>query len=183
VSDKVHIKRSKGFGGFFLDVILSRRSIRRYQPLEVESEDIDSILAAGDAAPCAMGRRSWHFIVIRERAILDRIPKFHPYSKMVLEAPLAILVCADTTVETREGYWVQNCSAAIENILLEARSKGLGSVWLGVYPREERISGMRQLIDLPEHVVPFAIAVIGHPAEEKEPYTGYEPERVHFDKW
>jgi nitroreductase len=166
-----------------LDIILSRRSIRKYHSQEVDRSDIDRILAAGDAAPCAMGRRSWHFIVINERSVLDRIPEFHPYSRMVLGAPLAILVCADTGIEPKEGYWVQNCSAATENILLGARSRGLGSVWLGVYPREERISGMRQLVDLPEHVIPFSIVVIGHPAEVKEPYKGYDRERVHFEKW
>ncbi len=183
MSDKVHIKESKGSGGFFLDITLLRRSIRKYEPREVEQRDIDHILSAGDAAPCAMGRRSWHFVVIRDRKVLDSIPKFHPYSRMIKEAPLAILVCADTNVEDNEGYWVQNCSAATENILLGARSRELGSVWLGVYPRKERMSGMRQLIDLPDHVVPFSIVVMGYPAEEKEPHEGYEPGRVHFKKW
>jgi nitroreductase len=166
-----------------LDLILSRRSIRRYHAREVVDEDIEYILAAGDAAPCAMGRRSWHFIVIRDRSVLDSIPDFHPYSKMVLEAPVAVLICADTGIEKKEGYWVQNCSAATENVMLGARSRELGSVWLGIYPRNERMSGLRKLIEMPEHIIPFSLVVIGHPAEEKEPYTGYDPDRVHFEKW
>jgi len=177
------MKAGKGSGGYSLNMILSRRSIRKYQPREVRQTDIDHILAAGDAAPCAMGRRSWHFIVIRDRSVLDSIPEFHPYSKMIREAPLAILVCADTAIEDNEGYWVQNCSAATENILLGARSMGLGSVWLGIYPRKERISGIRKLLEVPENIVPFSLAVIGHPAEEKTPHMGYDPDRVHLDRW
>jgi nitroreductase len=102
---------------------------------------------------------------------------------MVLEAPLAILVCADTEIESTEGYWVQNCSAATQNILLASTSKGLGSVWLGIYPRKERIRGMKDLIQVPDHIVPFSLCVIGHPGEEKQPYGKYETTRVHHNSF
>ena len=122
-------------------------------------------------------------MVIRDRGILDRIPGFHPYSKMILEAPLAILVCADTFVEPREGYWTQNCSAATENILLASTGEGLGSVWLGIYPRMDRIAGMRELLKVPGEVIPFSLVVIGKPDETKPPHGGHDPGRVHWDGW
>jgi nitroreductase len=162
------------------DPVLQRRSIRKYIPDEIEDEILDHIISCGDAAACAKGIRSWHFIVIRNRELLDKVPSFHPYSKMIRQAPAAILVCADPSKEPIEGYWAQNCSAATENILIGARSKGIGSVWLGVYPNNDRIEGIKKLIKIPEGLVPFSIVVLGHPDEEKTPYTGYDPNRVTF---
>lgn len=166
-----------------MNIIMERRSIRKYDGSPIGKEVIDRILDAGDAAPCANGRRSWHFVVIDDRELLDHIPDFHPYSRMVLEAPLAILVCADTFVEPKEGYWVQNCSAATQNILLASTAEGLGSVWLGIYPRMDRMSGMKKLVGSPENVVPFSLVVIGRPAEKKEPHGRSDPSRVHTNLW
>ena len=166
-----------------MNIIMERRSIRRYDGRSVDNEVLDRILDAADAAPCARGLRSWHFLMIDDRALLDRVPDFHPYSRMILEAPLAILVCADTDVEPREGYWMQNCSAATENILLASTAEGLGSVWLGIHPREERVAGMRKLIEVPDHIIPFSLVVIGHPLETKNPHGKHEPTRVHRNRW
>lgn len=166
-----------------MEDLMKRRSIRKYSNEPIEREVIDQILSAADAAPCARGLRSWHFVVIDDRSILDSIPNFHRYSKMILGAPLAILVCGDTSVEPNEGYWVQNCSAAAENILIAATSSGLGSVWLGVYPRKTRMDGILSLIELPEHIVPFSILVLGKSLEEKEPHGQYDPSRVHWNEW
>lgn len=167
----------------FMDLIMKRRSIRKYSDDPIDKGTIENILDAADAAPCARGLRSWHFIVIDDRSILDRIPDFHRYSKMVLGAPLVILVCGDASVEPNEGYWVQNCSAATENILLAATSKGLGSVWLGIYPRKNRMDGVLSLISLPDHIIPFSIVVLGRSLEKKEQHGGYDPSRVHWNKW
>jgi len=166
-----------------MEIIMKRRSIRKYSNESIEMEMIENILDAADAAPCAKGLRSWHFIVIDDRSILDRIPDFHRYSQMVLGAPLAIMVFADQTVEPIEGYWTQNCSAATENILLAATSKGLGSVWLGVYPNKIRMDGVRSLIELPEHIIPFSMVVLGYPLEEKKPHGEYDRSRVHWNSW
>ena len=100
---------------------------------------------------------------------------------MLLEAPLCIAVCGDKTISTR--YWVQDCSAATENLLLAAVAVGLGAVWLGVYPREERVRAIRKVLNIPETIVPLNLISIGHPAEEKEPRTQYDELRVHREHW
>lgn len=166
-----------------LEVILSRRSIRRYTAKKVSSKTVRKLLEAGMAAPSANHKEPWHFVVITERAILDAVPNFHPYSRMLLEAPLAVLVCGDTSLETRPGYMAQNLSAAVENILIAAQGLGLGAVWLGVYPREERMAGMKDLLKIPDGFIPFALISIGYPAEELPPAQRYSESRVHHNKW
>jgi nitroreductase len=135
------------------------------------------------AAPSANNKQPWHFVVITERAILDAIPNFHPYSHMLFEAPLAILVCGDSGLESNSGYIAQDCSASVENILIAARGLGLGTVWLGVYPREGRMKGMWDLLKIPDSFIPFALISIGYPAEEKPPSHRYSEMKVHLNKW
>ena len=166
-----------------LDAILSRRSICRYTAKQVSPEIIHTLLEAAMAAPSANNKQPWHFVIITERAILNAIPDFHPYSRMLFEAPLAILVCGDTALESHPGYMAQDCSAAVENILIAARGLGLGTVWLGVYPREERMKGMRDLLKIPDAFIPFALISIGYPAEEKPPSARYDESRVHHNGW
>ena len=165
------------------EAIMTRRSIRRYAPKQVPDRLVEDLLQAGAAAPSAGNEQPWHFVVITELKLLDEVPKFHRYAQMLKEAPLAILVCGDMTLERHEGYWVQDCAAATQNILLAAHAKGLGAVWLGIYPREHRVSGMRQLLNIPEHVTPFALISIGYPAEEKPPAQRYDTTRVHRNRW
>jgi len=166
-----------------LQAMLTRRSIRRYTDDPVPPDQVDRLLAAAMAAPSAGNQQPWHFVVIRERALLDAIPKFHPHSGMLREAPLALLVCGDLSLEKYEGYWIQDCSAATENLLLAAHAEGLGAVWLGLHPRPERVQGMRELLGLPESVIPLALIALGHPAEAKDPASRFDPSRVHHDRW
>jgi nitroreductase len=166
-----------------LEAIFARRSIRCYTAKEVPPQIIHTLLEAGMAAPSANNKQPWHFVVISERAVLDAIPKFHPYSRMLLEAPLAILVCGDSRLESHPGYMAQDLSAAVENILIAAQGLGLGAVWLGVYPREERMAGMKDLLKLPDGIMPFALISIGYPAEEKPPADRYSEQRVHLNQW
>ncbi len=166
-----------------LDAILSRRSVRRYTDKLVPPETVRILLEAGMAAPSANNKQPWHFVVITERSILDAIPNFHPYSRMLLEAPLAVLVCGDTGLETRPGYMSQDLSAAVENILIAAQALGLGAVWLGVCPREERMAAMKELLKIPDGFIPFALISIGYPAEELLPSARYEESRVHLNEW
>jgi len=140
-----------------LNAILSRRSIRKYTAQPVSEEMVRELLEAAMAAPSAGNEQPWHFVVMDDREILDAIPRFHPYSRMLEEAPMAILVCGDLELQKYEGYWVQDCSAATENLLIAAQAKGLGAVWLGVYPIEERVAGFRNLLGVPDHVIPFAL--------------------------
>lgn len=144
---------------------------------------IKELLKAAMSAPCAGNKQSWHFVVINNHKILDEIPKFHPYSQMVKEAPVAIVVCGDLQLEDREGVLVQNCSAATENILIAVQAKGLGAVWLCFYPIEEWISGIRNLLNLPEYIIPITLIPIGYPAEKKSRVNRYNEMKIHYNQW
>ncbi len=166
-----------------IECILTRRSIRRYKKDPIPKELIEELLTCAMAAPSARNEQPWHFVVIEDRSLLDAIPKFHPYSQMLREAPLAILVCGDIKLVNHEGYLVQDCSAATQNLLLAAHAKGLGAVWLGVYPRDERIEGIKRLLSIPKNIIPIALIALGYPAEEKKPENRSKPERVHYNRW
>jgi len=133
------------------------------------------------AAPSASNLKPWHFIVVTKRQILDNLGKVHPYGKMLSKAPLCIVVCGDTKISS--AFWVQDCSVASENLLLTVTALGLGAVWLGVYPREERVNDVRKVLNTPENIIPLNIISVGHPAEQKEPRTQYDELRVHCERW
>ncbi|MEZ5359333.1 MAG: nitroreductase family protein [Candidatus Zixiibacteriota bacterium] len=166
-----------------LEAILSRRSIRSYTDEAIPEEKIELMLRAAMAAPSANNHQPWEFVVITKREIIDAIPGFHPYSKMLLQAPLAILVCGDKTKVDHSGYLALDCSAATENLLLAAHALGIGAVWLGVYPRDDRMEGMIKLLRLPEHIVPLALISLGYPQKDKEPSNRFDPVKIHYDKW
>jgi nitroreductase len=163
--------------------LLERRSIRSYTGKPVEKTTIRLLLTSAMYAPSASNEQPWHFVVIQERKLLDRIPDVHPYSSMLKEAALAILVCGDEQLEKSKGYWPVDCSAATENLLLAAHALGLGAVWLGVYPRRERQEGIRKIFKLPPHIHPFSLVSVGYPAEKKAIPDRYREDRVHWDKW
>jgi nitroreductase len=164
-----------------MEMILSRRSIRKYTTELVNSDDVEKMLEAAMAAPSASNRKPWHFIVVADRKVLDSLAGAHPYGKMLFEAPLCVVVCGDTSISER--FWVQDCSAATENLLLAATALDLGAVWVGVFPSEERISAVRRVLKIPETIIPLNLVPIGHPAEEKEPRTQYDEKRVHNEHW
>lgn len=167
-----------------METIFKRRSIRKFTNQPIPDEVVKQLLEAAMAAPSAGNEQPWQFVVITEREILDKIPSIHPYSQMIKEAPLAILVCADKSLNKYDvDYWVQDCSAASQNILLAATANGLGTVWLGVYPRKERVEGLKDLFSLPEDIIPFALIPVGYPAEVKSPINRYKEDRVHYNKW
>lgn len=165
----------------FFDVVFARRSIREYTAKTVGEKEVKMLLEAAMAAPSASNRKPWHFIVVTERRILDDLAGAHPYGKMLFDAPLCIAVCGDTKISPRS--WVQDCSAATENLLLAATSLGLGAVWLGVHPREDRVGPIRKVLGIPDSLVPLNLISIGYPAEEKEPRTQYDEQRVHSQQW
>ena len=167
-----------------MQALFSRRSMRKYTSEAVSSAAVSEILEAAMSAPSAGNQQPWHFVVITEKNLLDRIPEFHPHALMCREADLAILVCGDPSLEKHKGYWVQDCAAATENLLLAVHALGLGGVWVGVYPRDERVAGFRKLLNIPEEVIPFAVIPIGHPAEQKPPRPDrYNVARVHNNRW
>ncbi len=166
-----------------MECIMTRRSIRKYTKKEIPEEDIQKILEAAMFAPSARNLRPWHFIVVDDRSILEKMAEVHPYAKMLLDAPCAIVVCADEKVQENSGYWAQDCSAALQNILLAAHSLGIGSVWLGVHPREERTVGIVKLFGLPEKIKPLGIVSLGYPAEKPSNPQRFETEKIHINKW
>ena len=166
-----------------LDAIHTRRSIRKYEDKPVPEELVQKVLAAAMSAPSANNTQPWHFVVITDRKLLGEVPKINRYAAMAEHAPLAILVCGDVTLKQVPGYWVVDCSAAVENLLLAAHALGLGAVWTGIYPRQERMDGFRRLLSLPENVAAHSLIVLGYPAETRPREDRYREERVHQEGW
>ncbi len=165
------------------DAIHTRRSVRAFTAEPVGDSALREMLAAAMQAPSAGNEQPWQFVVIDERRVLDEIPLIAPYAPMCRVAPLAILVCGDMREVRHEGYWVQDCSAATENLLLTAHSLGLGAVWTGVHPNPAREAAFRRLLSLPEEVVPMALVVVGVPAELAPPSARFNAARVHRNRW
>lgn len=163
--------------------IITRRSVRRFSPRPVPPELIDKMLRAAMAAPSAGNQQPWHFMVIDERSLLDQLAAVHPYAGMLTQAPAAIIVCGDNTLERYPGYWVQDCSAATENLLLAAHALDLGAVWVGIYPRAERVDAVRQLLGMPAQITPLALVPLGYPAERPEPADRFVRSRIHRNRW
>lgn len=165
------------------EALFNRRSIRGFAKTPVEQEKIQEMIKSAMYAPSARNTQSWQFIVITDRHLLDGLMRAHPYAAMLAEAPLAILVCGDKKAEPNEGYLNTNCSAATQNLLLAAYALGIGSVWLGVYPRQERIQGIIKVIKLPEYILPISLIALGYPAENKPIPERFSVEKIHYDKW
>jgi nitroreductase len=166
-----------------LETIHTRRSIRKYENRLVPEEMVQKLLAAAMQAPSARNQQPWQFVVIDDRAMLAEIPVFMPNAAMAGEAPLAILICGDLSLEKSEGYWVVDCAAATQNLLLAAHALGLGAVWCGVFPREPRMEGLRRLVGLPENVMAHSLVVLGFPADQVPREDRYRPDRVRRNHW
>lgn len=166
-----------------LEAIMTRRSVRDFRPDPVSEEDIEKLLRAGMQAPSAKNERPWHFIVMDDPEILHKIPEFHRNAQMLKYAPLAILVCSDRKLESKRATWIQDCSAATENILLAAHGMGLGGVWLGIFPDADRVHGVQELLGMPADIRPVSMVAIGHPALTPEPVSRFDRRRIHLNHW
>ena len=166
-----------------LDALLTRRSIRAYTDRPVSDESISRLLQAAMAAPSAGNQQPWRFIVVRDRVLLGQIAAAEPHGAMVAKAPVAVVVFGDLNLVRLEGFWVQDCAAATENLLVAAHAEGLGAVWVGTYPREERVNGVRAVFSLPQHVVPFSVVAIGYPAGQPGPAHRFDADRISHDKY
>lgn len=164
------------------DLITSRRSVRTYEKKTIPKDLIEKLLRAAMSAPSAMNSQPWHFVVIDKREMLDQIPSFSIYAKMCKEAPLAILVCAEPELAYGD-YWIQDCSAATENILLAAHSMGLGAVWTGVFPKKEKVDGFKKLLKLPPSIEPFSLVPIGYPKDPGKKKDKFKKDRIHINSW
>lgn len=166
--------------------ISERKSVRTYTDQKVEKEDLEKLLRAGMSAPSAVNAQPWAFIAIDDRETLDKLGELLPFAKMLKQAQAAIIVCGDMK-KALEGegqeYWIQDCSAATQNILLAAESLGLGAVWTGVYPKKERMETVRKEISLPEHIIPLCVIPIGWQTGKEKPKQKYKEENIHWNKW
>ena len=167
-----------------LDIIFKRRSIRVYQNKEVSPETLKLLLQAGMAAPSANNSQPWEFIAITDKEIMDKFRGKLKYGNY--NAPAAIAVLANLKIArhpSSERYWVQDCSAAVENIMIAAAGLGLGTVWIGSYPKEDVMAIEREILGIPESIVPLALIYVGYPGEERPARTQYEESRVHWQKY
>jgi len=165
------------------DAIMSRRSVRKYAPDDVSEADIESVLRAAMAAPSASNERPWRFVVVRDRDTLTRLSKATPFAGALAAAPVGIAVVADRKAMKYPGFWVIDCAAAIENMLLAAHASGLGGVWIGVHPVKPFAWNVSRTLGLPRHVVPHSLVAIGRPVAIPDPVDRYDPEWVHRDRW
>ena len=169
-----------------LETIMTRTSIRQYTDQPVEKEKIEAMLRAGMAAPTAVNAQPWHFVVVSDKAKLGELAAANPRAGMLKSAPLAIVVCGDMTKAMEDKgrqFWIQDCSAATENILLAAHAQGLGAVWTALYPMEERMQPVSEALKLPDTLIPLCTVVIGYPAEQPEPKDKWKPENVSYNEY
>ncbi len=165
------------------EAISTRRSVRKYAEKEVADEMIDKIIRAAMTAPSAGNQQPWHFIITRDREKMNKVSEFHPYASMLKNASVAIVVCGAPNGKKWPDFWPQDCSAASQNMLLSARDLGLGTVWVGVYPLEDRMEGMRKLFGIPDDIYPFAIVPVGWPEAEFKAMDRYNSSLIHSESW
>jgi nitroreductase len=166
-----------------LEAIRTRRSVRNFATKAIPKETIEELLRAAMSAPSAGNEQPWQFLVIDDRKKLDSITSVNPNAKMCKEAQVAIMICGDTTKEKYPGFWVQDCAAAAQNILLAAHDQGLGSVWTGIYPIEERVQGFKELLALPDNIIPFCLIPLGYPLKKPPQVARFQRERIHYNSW
>lgn len=175
----------KAFAKETIDVIFERKSVRNYIDKEVDKKDIELLMRAGMAAPTAMDSRPWAFIAVTDKAKLNTLAQM-PYCGMLAYASAAIMVCGDSSKfldNIYHEFWIQDCSAATQNILLAAEDMGLGAVWLGGYPVEGRMKIMREVLEIPENIIPLALISVGYPAGTEKPKDKYNEADIHWEKW
>ncbi len=167
-----------------LDIIMKRRSIRRYVDRPVEPEMLNMLLQAAMAAPSAMNSQPWEFVVVTEKEKMDQLRSVLLFGQY--NAPAAIIVCGSSKVAGNAAhnlFWVQDCSAALENILIAAAGMGLGTVWIGTHPVKPNVDAVRMVLKIPRRITPLGVVYVGYPAEEKRPRTQYKEERVHWQQY
>lgn len=163
-----------------IENIMSRKSVRKYLPKPVEKEKVQTLLKAGMAAPSGKDVRPWEFVVVTDRAALDSMAAALPYAKMLTHAPMAIVVCGDTT---KSSYWYLDCSAATQNILLAAEALELGAVWTAACPYDDRMAVVSRYTALPKHIKPLCVIPVGYPAMPHSPKDKWDESKVHENKF
>lgn len=165
-----------------MDILLERKSVRKYTNEEVKEEDLNYILKAAMSAPTARNTRCYSFIVIKDKEMHKKIAAVHPAAQMILKAPLAVLVVGDANL-AYGNYLPQDCAASTENMLLAATAKGYGSVWCGVYENKERQEALEKLFNLPQNIKAFSLVVIGRPDDNAPAKNGWDISKIKYEVW
>jgi nitroreductase len=161
-----------------LDLIKKRRSIRRYTGEPVSDADVKAMLEAAMAAPSANNVQPWEFVVVRDRTLRQQLAETHPWAAMCAQAAVVFVMCGH---ERQSNHWVEDVSAATENLLLAAAGLDLGAVWVGVYPNQQPEEHVRRALSIPRDLRVLCLVPVGHPAESKPPHTKYDEGKVHTD--
>lgn len=171
--------------GDFLSIILSRLSVRHFTGNPVSSKDLEKVLKAGMSAPSAVNTQPWAFIVVTKRELLNLLCQGLPYAKMLDKAGAAIVVCGVPNKDKNFAlkFWVMDCCAATENILLAVHSLGLGAVWTAVYPDEEKIKLVKEVLKIPRKIIPLNVIPIGVPVGDERPKDKFKKENIHRENW
>jgi nitroreductase len=165
-----------------MEALLTRRSIRSYTSEPVTDATVNDLLKAAMAAPTAADQ-PWHFVVVRDRSVLSAVRAFHVHAHMLEQAQVGIAVCADPTSGSLRDRWPLDCAAATENMLIAANALGLGACWVGIYPVQQRIDGLKKLLNIPDPIIPLCMVSVGWPAETKKPPNRFRQDRIHYDTW
>ena len=175
-----------------IQTIMTRSSVRKFTEEPISDKDQETLLRAAMAAPSAMDYEPWHFVVIQDKSIKQELKAKLPFAKMITDQCTAIVVCGDSSlydrISQRDGedntlYWVQDCSAASQNLLLAAHALGLGAVWTGIFPLQSRITLLQRLLHLPERIIPLNLILVGHPAAPVTPKNKWDTTKIHFNQF
>ncbi|HXK80949.1 MAG TPA: nitroreductase family protein [Bacteroidales bacterium] len=169
-----------------LNLILSRKSVRQFSDLPINKNKLELLVKAGMAAPSARNLQPWAFVIVTERETMDFLGDALPYAKMLKQANAAIVVCGDlnkVSPISKKDYWVQDCSAATQNILLAAEATGLGAVWTAAFPYEERMKPICECLNLPDSFLPLNIIPIGYPEGNDKPKDKWNPKNLFWEKF
>lgn len=167
--------------------ILQRKSVRSFTNQPIEKSKLDTLVRAAMAAPTGKDMRPWKFVVVNDKQAMKSLAAQLPYSKMLAEAQAAIVVCGDMSVVDKDGKpstnWTFDCSAATENLLLQAEAMGLGAVWTGAYPYDERVAAVKVALKLPDNIIPLNVIPIGYPKGNPQPKDKYNADNIHYNLW
>ncbi len=169
-----------------LNAIQTRASIRKFTGEKISNEQINTLLRCAMSAPSAMNKQPWAFVVVTDEALLRKMGEAFPFCRCDNGAACAFVMCGDMTKTIEgegQGFWINDVSAATENLLLAAHAMGLGAVWTGVYPSRERTAQVQELLGLPEYIIPMCIVPVGIPAEQPAVKQKFKEENVHYNRW
>jgi len=166
-----------------LNALLTRRSVREFTAEPVTPEELETLMRAAMAAPSAGNQQPWRFVVTRDAQVLSRLSTATPYAAPMARGTLGIVVLADTRENRHPGYWVQDCSAAVENLLIAAHASGLGAVWIGVHPLPELEAAVREIVEAPDGFAALCMIAVGHPPGPGPEVDRYRAEWVRADRW